>query len=288
MTTRLDGFFSDLIGSEFVKSDENRFEWCKGYLETKSGEIYKISIPCKGGEIEEKMVFQYLRDNATDKAYIAYNPMDMGPQFLIGAIVTPFVLAGTLVVQTAKLAFACLKVIYHVFQEVYEKQDDEDLLPLFLRSFEKSLELQKQEITAILEEAFASIQYAIGLEAAAIYGTVYCNDPETVAKMQVIWAEIEKKWNHEVDYHDTPTTYAINLKKNLEKGCSVQEAVSDLDWEKMEPSFYMLQCYQEREAKRIQEVGPRYPSYEAMQESIKEEAREHAQKMADLKDKEGL
>ena len=240
-----------------------------------------ISIPLKGEKIEEKMVFQYLRDNSTDKAYIAYNPMDMGPQFLIGAIVTPFVLAGTLVVQTARLALACLKVIYRVFQEMYDQRDDEDLLPLFLRSFEKSLEVQKEEITAILEEAFASIQYALGMEAAAIYGAVYCNDAETVAKMQVIWSEIEKQWNHEVDYHNTPTTYALRFKKDLEKGSSVQETVSNLNWEEVEPSFYILQCYQERAASRIKEVGCRYSSYEAMQEGIKLEARGHAQKGAD-------
>ena len=275
MVTRFDDFFADLIGPQYIQDRADRFEWCRGNLRTKSGDYYKVTIP--GHESPERQVFQYLIDNATNKKYIAHNPVDMGPNFFIAAIVTPIILCGTIVVQFTKLVVTSIKVAYQTFSEVYPRKNEEAFVPLALRSFEENLTWQKDEIFTLIEEMFNSFKYAAGLEVAALYGVVFFQDFQTVSKMQTIFSEIERKWNHEIDYKETPFSYSVRFKSLLERGYTVQDALEILEIKYMKPSFYTLQCCQERHGERIELFGDSYTSYDEMQQAIREEAERHAQ-----------
>jgi hypothetical protein len=275
MVTRFDDFFTDLIGPRYVQDSPGRFEWGRGYLKAETGSYYMVTIP--ETDQQERQVFQYLIDNATKKWYIAHNPVDMGPNFFIAAIVTPINLCGSVIVQLAKLVVTSIKVIYQTFSDIYPNKSKEEISTLTLRSFEENLDWQKNEIFNLIEGIFDSFKYAAGLEIAALYGVVFFQDHETISKMQAIFSEIDRQWNHEIDYKETPFSYAVRFKRLLEQGDSVQEALTQLKIENMKPGFYVLQCCQERHGERIEEFGGRYTSYDEMQLAIREEAHRHAQ-----------
>ena len=280
MVTRFDDFFVDLVGPQRVHNFPGRFEWRRGHLRTESGNYYMITIPDQ--EKPERQVFQYLIDNATNKSYIAHNPIEMGPNFFIAAIVTPIVLCGTIVVQFAKLVVTSIKVAYQTFREIYPHKEEE-IASLTLKSFERNLTWQKEEIFLLIEEMFNSFKFAAGLEIAALYGALFFQDDQTICKMQVIFAEIESLWNHEVDYKQTPFSYSLRFKKLLEEGFSVQEAFESLNIEEMKPSFYTLQCCQARHRSCIVFFEDHFSSYDEMQGVIREEAERHAQQQRPMR-----
>lgn len=276
MVTRFDPFFSDLIGEQYVNSEPGRFEWSRGHLKKENGEYYMFSLRTETTVLESKAVHQYLIDNVTGKMYIAQSPTDIGPNFFFAAVITPINLFISLTFHAAKLALVSIRVAYQVFCDVYPRLNEKEITPLLRESFERHLKEQKEEMITTLEEMVQSVKYAAGMELAAIYGAVYYNDPEVSWKMQTIFAELERQWNHEVDYQHTPFSHSMRFKKLIQGGRSYEESYDLVATDDMVPTaFYILQCCQPRHADRVEEFGERYSSYEAMQDAIRQEAQRH-------------
>ncbi|MGE0197485.1 MAG: hypothetical protein AB7N99_04035 [Simkaniaceae bacterium] len=287
MATRFDHFFEYLTAPEFVSSDPERFEYKRGLILKDSGRnsltvedwgrlkdpekyrMVQVSYITTEGEkrVESHADSRFtLVDKITDKVYIAHNPVNLGPKFFLSAIIIPITLVASLAVQVARLAATLfINVAYQTFKDVYDEIDNRDIVSVFLRSFEKHVEKNKNAFFLTIERIFDACKYAAGMELAACYGAFYYNDVATSCKMQTIYAEIEKKWNGGVHYKQTPVAYGQRFSELYSRGLSIEECTKQLGTEAIKPTFYILECCQERNKERLELFGEGYATYEELQ-----------------------
>ncbi|NGX51016.1 MAG: hypothetical protein K1060chlam2_00873 [Chlamydiae bacterium] len=273
MVTKCDGYFKLLIDPEFVDNFPDRIQWRGGTLEARKGTDGK------------KLDFPYMFDAATGKWYIAHDPMRMGSNFFFAAVTTPVLFAATTVFNLIDLVTAFIRIAYRTFSDVYPNIDEGKIAPLVLEKFKEHLSEEEPKFRRLWEKFKNSVTYAPALEVAALYGFIYSNDAYTVCKMKIIFAELEKKWNNNVDYSDTPISHfkRIYNKKaevtNENDSENTAEVINQIDLWKMKigsldlkdvkPALYIMQFFQPRHWERIKPNGEKFTSHIEFREAIK-------------------
>ncbi|MCB1107911.1 MAG: hypothetical protein KDK76_07445 [Chlamydiia bacterium] len=163
-----------------------------------------------------KRRFTYYRDSHTGHWRIAGEPNELPGKMGLLALSTPFVYVASLIKRLAEGFFLLTGIFYETLSDIYEYKNEDNLAERFTENFNRHLAEKKGQFEALWKKMQEDFNYAAAMELSAINATVSTDETELV-RMQVIFSEMEYRWNNRIDPLKTPTYQAANFYKQYMK-----------------------------------------------------------------------
>lgn len=234
-------------------------------------------------EHQQKKAYHYFQDPTTYQWYFG-NDNPQATKRLLGVMAL-----GSLILYTATLALRIIQTViilvgifFRSYKATFSHRKEADFSERFFQAVEFQFFQQKEGLFFIGRSLVLDIQCSIAMGVSGVAANFY-SDEHQIRKMQVIFSEMEQKWNkgpdfdvesgaEEISWHADNAAianWALFLKNTSLKGMTYQDVLGRLEEVRKESNrtFYIYQCAQplsQRFLARLDWIEGKFTTYDAL------------------------